>query len=347
MRSSGLKRFAAPPATAGEMARQASALVRAAGIELPPLLAKAGLTVAQIEDRNSRFEVRSQIRFLELAANALRDDFLGFHIARDFELRGIGLLYYVLASSERLGDCLHRVGRYSSLANEGIAIRFRDAQDAAITFDHESVDRHSDRQQIECLLTTVVRMCRQLTDRHLVPIRASLAHRRTEPVSQLSSFLGCDIAFGADVDEVVFPGNITDMPVVSVDPYLNKLLVKYCEEALAQRGAGGGTLRTDLENAIAPLLPHGKAQAGEIARRLGMSRRTLARRLSAEGMTFAGILADLRVDLAKRHLKDGDLAISQIAWLLGYREVSAFTHAFRRWTGKTPREVRVQEAERT
>jgi AraC-like DNA-binding protein len=328
------------------MARQASARVKAAGIELPPLLAKAGLTVAQIEDRSARFEVQRQIRFLELAANALQDDFLGFHLARDYELREIGLLYYVLASSERLGDSLQRAERYSSLANEGIAIRFRPAKDATIRFDYVGVERHSDQHQIECLLTTVVRVCRQLTDRHLVPIHASIAHRRTAQASELNSFLGCDVAFGADADEIVFPADVKDMPVVSVDPYLNKLLVKYCEEALSHRGAGARTLRTDLENAIAPLLPHGKAQAGEVARRLGMSRRTLARRLSAEGLTFAGILADLRVDLAKRHLKDGDLAISQIAWLLGYREVSAFTHAFRRWTGKTPSEVRIQEAER-
>ncbi|MBV9202152.1 MAG: helix-turn-helix transcriptional regulator, partial [Alphaproteobacteria bacterium] len=61
---------------------------------------------------------------------------------------------------------------------------------------------------------------------------------------------------------------------------------------------------------------------------------------SAQGLTFAGILAELRVDLAKRELRDASLTISQVAWLLGYREVSAFTHAFKRWTGKTPREVR-------
>jgi AraC-like DNA-binding protein len=346
VRSSGPKRLAAPPTAVGELARQAGARVRAAGIALAPLLAKAGLTVAQIEDRGTRFEVQSQIRFVELAAHALQDPFLGFHLARDFELREIGLLHYVLASSDRLGDSLQRAERYSSLANEGVSIRFHPAKDARITFDYVGVERHSDRQQIEGFLTMVVRMCRQLTDRHLVPIHAGVAHRRTEPASELNSFLGCDVAFGADADEIVFPGDVTDMPVVSGDPYLNKLMVKYCEEALANRRAGESALRIDLENAIAPLLPHGKAQAGEIARRLGMSRRTLARRLSAEGLTFAGILADLRVDLAKRHLRDGDLAISQIAWLLGYREVSAFTHAFRRWTGKTPREVRIGEAER-
>ena len=74
-----------------------------------------------------------------------------------------------------------------------------------------------------------------------------------------------------------------------------------------------------------------------------MSPRTLTRRLAAEGLTFVGSLSELRADLAKRYLQDEDLAISQIAWLLGYQEVSAFTHAFKRWTGKTPREARSQE----
>jgi len=101
-------------------------------------------------------------------------------------------------------------------------------------------------------------------------------------------------------------------------------------------------MRPGLENAIAPLLPHGQARASEVARRLGMSHRTLARRLSSEGLTFSGILDELKSDLAKRYLKEKHLAISEIAWLLGYREVSAFTHAFKRWTGRTPREVRVQ-----
>jgi AraC-like DNA-binding protein len=83
--------------------------------------------------------------------------------------------------------------------------------------------------------------------------------------------------------------------------------------------------------------------ADEISRKLGMSQRTLARRLAAEGLTFAGILDELKLELAKRYLQDEDLRISQIAWLLGYRESSAFTHAFHRWFGKTPRQMRAKE----
>ncbi|MGB8756162.1 MAG: helix-turn-helix transcriptional regulator, partial [Pseudolabrys sp.] len=127
------------------------------------------------------------------------------------------------------------------------------------------------------------------------------------------------------------------------DPALNKLLIKYCEEARSLRHACPGTFRVGLENAIVPLLPHGKARVDEVARRLGMSTRTLARRVASEGLTFAGVLSELRADLAKRYLREEALPISQIAWLLGYQEVSAFTHAFKRWTGKPPSEARSQK----
>ena len=116
--------------------------------------------------------------------------------------------------------------------------------------------------------------------------------------------------------------------------------LKYCEEAQSNQAAGRGGLRPSLENAIVPLLPHGMARTGEIARRLGMSQRTLTRRLSSEGLTFGKVLDDLKSGLASHYLQDNDITISEIAWLLGYREVSAFTHAFKRWTGKTPREMR-------
>jgi AraC-like DNA-binding protein len=188
-----------------------------------------------------------------------------------------------------------------------------------------------------------VRGCRQLTSRRLQPSYVGLVHRRKGGAPELVRFLGCDVEFGADTDEVAFPGTVKQMPVVSADPYLNKLLIKYCEEARSHREAGRLTFRVAVENAIAPLLPHGRAKADEIARQLGMSLRTLERRLESEGLTFAGILSELRADLAKRYLREEDLPISKIAWLLGYHDVSAFTHAFKRWTGKTPKEARSQQ----
>ena len=146
--------------------------------------------------------------------------------------------------------------------------------------------------------------------------------------------------FGASVDEIAFSRSINETAVVSADPYLNEILITYCEQALANRPRKLNSFTSSVENAIAVLLPHGQVRAGAIARKLGVSRRTLARRLSSEGLTFARVLQRLKFDLAKRHLDDETLSISEIAWLLGYQDVSAFTNAFKRWTGKAPRTMR-------
>jgi hypothetical protein len=121
---SGLMHFHSIPSATGGISRLVCARIRKSGIELAPLLLKAGLTVEQIDNRSARLKVQSQIRFLELAAAALQDDFLGFHLARDFDLREIGLLYYVLASSEILADALYKAERYSGLSMKGFHCDF-------------------------------------------------------------------------------------------------------------------------------------------------------------------------------------------------------------------------------
>ncbi len=163
---------------------------------------------------------------------------------------------------------------------------------------------------------------------------------RDDKCPELTKFFGRKVEFGAAVDEVSFASSVRDAPVMSADHHLNKLLIRYREESVSRRPNYRGSFRSEVENAIVLLLPHGKAHASEIARRLGVSQRTLARRLSAEGLTFSDVLEALKVDLAERYLADRNLSISQIAWLLGYQEVSSLTHAFKRWTGKTPRVAR-------
>src|SRR5215510_6373557 len=344
VRNSRLQQISMRPSAAGTLSRLACARAMSAGIDVAPLMVKAGVTRKQVVDDSVRLPVKGQIEFVELVANALHDDVLGFHLARDYDLREIGLLYYVWNLSKLLGDSFRRAERYSSIINEAVSFHVRShGKDLAVTTTYVGIKRLSDRHQIEFWVTSLVRFCRQLTNRHLLPSGVKLVHRRNGGATALEKFLGCDVAFGAATDEVAFPGTVKQMPVVSADPYLNKALIKYCEEARSHRKAARLTFRVAVENAIAPLLPHGRARADEIARQLGMSLRTLERRLGSEGLTFTGILSELRVDLAKRYLLEKDLPISKIAWLLGYQDVTAFTHAFKRWTGKSPREVRAQD----
>jgi AraC-like DNA-binding protein len=332
--------YGAFPTAGGGITRLAYTKAKDAGVDLVLILKKAGLTLTEIEDAGARLRVRDQISFLNLVADAMEDDFLGFHLAQSSDLRELGFLYYVSASSELLGEALQRVARYGSIANEGMALRYVSTRGAGMAFEYVGVSRHVDRHQIEFFTTALVRVCRHLTGYRLFPTRVQFVHHRNGVCSDFVEFFGGKIEFDALGDGVTFAANSGHMRVVSADAYLNKILITYCEEALSRRPIRHSSFRSNVENAIVPLLPHGKAQAGEIARRLGISQRTFAWRLSFEGCNFSEVLDGLKLDLAHRYLRDEDLSISQIAWLLGYQEVSAFTHAFKRWTGKTPRETR-------
>ena len=306
-------------------------------------MVKAGVTQQQVEEDDVWLAAQGQIKLVGLIADALHDDLLGFHLARDADLREIGLLYYVVNSSNLLGDALRRAERYSAIINEGVRLRVREGKGLTLAVTYVGVERLSDRHQIEAWVTFLVRICRQITNRNLMPCHVSFIHRREGGCPEMDAYMGREVTFGATADEIGLIGTAPQMPVLGADPYLNRLLVRYCEEARSHRVATS-TFRVSVENAIAPLLPHGKVRAPEIASRLGVSPRTLARRLAAEGLTFATVLERLRSDLAQRYLQDEDLPISKIAWLLGYSEVSSFTHAYKRWTGSTPREARETRA---
>jgi len=329
------------PTAAGGIARLAYKQAKAAGKDPAHFLVRAKLTLRQITDAHIRVPVKAQIDFLNFVANALQDEFLGIRLAQKVDLRELGLVYYVLASSAKLNDALQRVERYSGINNEGIRIRYR-AEQGSIVFQHVGISRLSDRHQIEFFVTILLRICRHIVDRQLVPDTIKFMHRRARLPSDLQSFFGCDVTFGNKADEIIFSKHLGERAVVSADPYLNSLLEKFCDEVTSNRRAISSDWRIKVENVIAQLLPHGQARMPEVCRELGVSSRTLSRRLTSEGYTFAEVLDVLRSDLAKRYLREPDLTISEIAWLLGYRQTSSFDHAFKRWTGKMPSHARAR-----
>ena len=168
----------------------------------------------------------------------------------------------------------------------------------------------------------------------------NFVHQRSNALRRARDIFGCDVNFGADSDNLSLDPALLDRTLISDDPFLNRLMVENCEQAMAARPTNVSAFRTTVENAIAPLLPHAEADARNVARRLGLSERTFARRLAAEGLKFGTITDELRRDLAVRYLGEPRLQISQIAWLLGFHQPSALSHACRRWTGKSPLQFR-------
>jgi hypothetical protein len=256
--------LASIPMAGGGLSRLAVARLESAGVPVAPLLRRVGLTPELIADPEQRLSVQSQIRLLDEAAIALKDDCLGFTLARDHDPREIGLLYYVMASSQTLGDGLRRVARYSRITNESLVVGYREGNRLVINLSYSGVPRHSDRHQVEFCMFGVLRICRLLTGQNIVPQHFSIAHHRSGNTSEMARFVGTRVEFGADTDELALKLDARDLPLIHSDPYLNDLLLKYCEAALADRRGDKSQLRTRVENAISSVLPHGRVLVEDV-----------------------------------------------------------------------------------
>ena len=191
----------------------------------------------------------------------------------------------------------------------------------------------------------LLRLCRHLAGRNVIPVSAKFVHHRSGDLGTVRRLFGCTPDFGASADELIFEADVFQAPVVGHDPFLNELMIKDCEEALGKQPASESSFRARVENTISQLLPHRNLQASLVAERLGLSERTLARRLAVEGLSYGEILDHLRREKATRYLKQPALQVSKIAWLLGFQQNSSFSHACRRWTGKSPSEYRLSRAD--
>src|SRR5260370_19036339 len=225
--------LASIPMAGGGLSRLAIARLKSAGVPVAPLLKRVGLTPELIAEPEERLSVRSQIALLNEAAIALKDDCIGFTLARDFDLREIGLFYYVMACSQTLGDALKRIARYSKITNEALVFGYREGNRLIINLSYSGVPRHSDRHQIEFCMFAALRICRVLTGQNLVPQHLSFSHYRPKGTSEMARFVGTKVEFGADTDEFALNLDARALPLIRSDPYLNDLLLKYCEAALA------------------------------------------------------------------------------------------------------------------
>lgn len=339
-----VRRLAAVPTSTGLAARLAVAHLGRLGKNPAQLLSQSGLSEADLSS-HKRISAMSQIEFLTEVSRTTKDKWIGLTLAEDFDLREIGMLYYVAASSQCLGDALRRIERYARVGNEALTIHVDKPSDCRIELAYAGVPRHLDRHQMECMALALLRLCRQIVGKKLLPLRASFVHHRSGEVLKMRRLFGCDIEFNADADEMHFDSTTLALPLVEADPFLNRMMVEMCEDAISVRTSNASPFRTLVENTIAPLLPHAEANVTVVARRLGMSERTFARRLADEDLSFGEILDQLRRDLAMTYLEEANLQASQIAWLLGFHQPSSFSHACRRWTGKSPSDLRIRPSQ--
>ena len=330
------------PMAVGFAINPALALLKRAGIEAGPLLARAGLSEAHAGDGHMRrVPSAAQARFLEYAAEALGDNALGLHLASAGDPRTIGLAFYVGAAAKTLGEALELMTRYVCVADECARLNLAPQPDGvALEYKFVGLSRHLLRQQSEFALAMAISAIRFASGREISPVRVRFAHVRTRQLKDFVRFFGCPVEFNAPSDHLAFLHETLALPLITADPQLLHILRPVCETEADAAMKKAGSLRAAVESEVQRLLPHGRANIETIAKALGLSTRTLSRNLAAEGSAFAEIVDEMRHTLALQYLKEPNLPLVQIAWLLGYGTATSFTHAFRRWAGRPPSVVR-------
>ncbi|MEP3330838.1 AraC family transcriptional regulator ligand-binding domain-containing protein [Sedimentitalea sp.] len=283
--------------------------------------------------------------FFEHAAALSGNDVLGFERGIQRDMRRTGLLSYVGLSSPTVRDFIKNFARYRRVFTDVVEL------DETI-LDRESVlswyfrvpAKVERRQMVEFGASGILSGLEKAVQQKLRLRKACFRHLRKTNIDVIEDYLGCRVEFGAPDNAFFFEPSALDLPLATADHELYSVLRQYAEDVLDRKRRNSSALIVDVERAIAARLASGEANQDRIAREMGFSSRTLARRLEQEGTTFFRTLQDLRESLAINYLKNSDLGLGEIAYLLGYSNLSSFTDAFKRWVGVSPGRYRATVA---
>jgi AraC-like DNA-binding protein len=321
-------------------ARRVVAELDRAGLPASALLAAVGLDREQLAGPDAHIPFNAHVMLLENAARALQEPCFGFRLGSEIELTEAGLVAYVTLNSHDLGAALRNLCRYLVILTEGSVGELRqEAGEVKLLFSFGDPIGTASRQLHEFGVTMIVRVCEAITGHRVRPVRVELRHDTACPM--LARHLGVPVAVYQPHSAVVLDAASLTVPVVNADARLLDVLRRYADDLLARR-ARKDDLVARAEHWILENLHTGDVGVARLARGLGMSDRTLARRLSEDGLTPAGLVEELRQQLANKYLAERAFPLGRITYLLGYSDLSVFTRAFRRWTGRTPSKWRAE-----
>ncbi len=321
-------------------------LIERRGGDVGALLRRFDLPPTAAAEDEIRVPLEGLRAILEAAALAAGDPDLGIHLGQQLPRGAYGVLEYSCRSAPTVRDALARITRYIGLLNELVTITAREERgvgivEQSIAGEPQCLGRHGN----EFFVVMLLHRARQLSGAPCLPERAWFAHAAPAEPRGLFAAIGTDrVRWNAGKNGVALPQAVLDLPLSTADPTLLALMDRQAEQALAGRAAPTRFLG-DVKARIAAGLDAAPPAIETLAAQLRLSRRTLQRRLADEGVSFQGLVDDVRRERALELVADPRRPLGEVAFQLGYAELSPFLRAFRRWTGTTPATWRTRSTE--
>jgi AraC-like DNA-binding protein len=332
----------------------------ARGLSRASLLDVAGLTEPLLSQPEQRLPERRIFELCAHLARTLQEPALPIHVARTFHVEDFHVVGFAVMTSAQLRTALHRGLRYQRLLTDSGHWELVEGDMARLVWRREAYRELGQRLANECAVAELVHMLRQVLATGFTPLEVCFRHPAPPDLTAHREFFGAPLRFSAAEDCIAFEPSLLQRTLRTANPAMAAYFERQAQELL-QELAGtervSSRVRELLVRELAPAgtaLPSRGATAavatsgevlpvGEVARRLGMSERTLRRRLKEEATTYEHLVDAVRCDFARRYLQRPEFTLTDVAFLLGFSETSAFQRAFKRWTGRTPHRFR-QEA---
>jgi len=314
-----------------------AAYVRDQGHNAGPILQLTGIRGRDLRDPDVRVPEMASREAWRLAMAMTADEALGLHVAQWLPPGALDLVEYAFRTSPTLGDGLGRLARYGRLINDRLAVHVV-RSGPGVRFLAGAADAQPlHPQRAEFSLALVLRLARDATAAHLVPVEVLFAHEAPADSTEHRAFFRSPIHFSSGIDAMVFSDADGARVLRTADAPLAAVIQKRLEQSLVKLDRPGDA---STEARVRRLLIEGMGQQKRpvttIAREIGLSARTLSRRLAEEGTSFQGIQDQVRHQLAVALLGDASVSIAEVAFFLGYAEPAPFHRSFKRWTGTTP-----------
>lgn len=297
------------------------------------------LTPELIADDDARV---SHAQFSVAWSEALRltgDRALALRIAAAMPPGAFGIVEYVCRSAPTVGEALRQWVRYLNILDEAVHVGVvEDGESFFVRVLDESEAPAPPSHEL-CFGVVAAR-AKELVAVPIRPVAVRFTHRAPADVSPYERWFEAPVTFGARYTELVLSRAGQDAPLSSSDPQLLAILSRHAD-LLAAKDKTRPPVTREVERILRAALRSDEGDVDRIAQRLGLTARSLQRRLKEEGTSFKEVREEVRRELALRYLDD-DMSIAEVSFLLGFSEPSAFFRAFKRWTGVTPLENRAQ-----
>ena len=313
---------------------------RIKGIDENDLLNKAKIKLEDIKNPDTLVDREIFSKLMYVTYDVLKDEHLGLHLGEHFQFNALGIVGYLVENAATGKEIFLKLSKFNSLIGEGIAPQLEFNSNTFIIKYNvlDKLDPFIDQQCLNSILVKVITGVRIIMDKHQNPTNVYFSAQKPSDISEYERIFRCPVHFNSDFTAIELDNSILDFKVMTADSEIHEYLEKKALKILNSETRNSFIYQ--VKRHIMMKYPKANVTIDKVAADFAMSIRTFQRKLKEENDSFKTVLDQIKKEIAIDHMKSGIHNISQIAYLMGFSEASAFNRSFKRWTGCSPKTYR-------